>query len=139
MVQGDRTAARRDGVVRRASSWVGRCFRRLLLGDTIRDTGCSLRVMKREVARALPLEFRGAHRFIPFTARQLGFRVAEVPVRHRARTAGRGKYGIHNRAIPGLFDCFAMRWMRSRRRGVRYEEIVGEPAADPRPAVVGRE
>jgi glycosyltransferase involved in cell wall biosynthesis len=139
MVQGDRSADRRDSVVRRASSWVGRFFRRLLLADTIRDTGCSLRVMRRAVALALPLEFRGAHRFIPFTARQLGYRVVEMPVHHRARTAGRTKYGIRNRAIPGLFDCFAMRWMRSRRRGVRYEEIAGERAAGSRPAVVNQE
>ncbi|MHC4101822.1 MAG: glycosyltransferase family 2 protein [Planctomycetota bacterium] len=139
MVQGDRTADRRDGFVRRISSWVGRFFRRLLLGDTIRDTGCSLRVMTRALALALPLEFRGAHRFIPFTARQLGFRVVEMPVRHRARTAGRTKYGIRNRAIPGLFDCFAMRWMRNRRRGVRFEEVTGGRAADPRPMAVNQE
>ncbi|MHC4318774.1 MAG: hypothetical protein ACYS1B_09555, partial [Planctomycetota bacterium] len=58
---------------------------------------------------------------------------------HRARTAGRTKYGVGNRAIPGLVDCLAMRWMRSRRRGVRYEEIVGTRAADARPAVVNQE
>jgi glycosyltransferase involved in cell wall biosynthesis len=139
MVQGDRTAGRRDGFVRHVSSWVGRFFRRLLLGDTIRDTGCSLRVMDRAVALALPLEYRGAHRFIPFTARQLGYRVVEMPVRHRARTAGRTKYGIGNRAIPGLFDCFAMRWMRSRRRGVRYEEVSGGRVAEPRPVAVNQE
>ncbi|MHC4828052.1 MAG: glycosyltransferase family 2 protein, partial [Planctomycetota bacterium] len=139
MVQGDRTADRRDGFVRRISSRVGRFFRRLLLGDTIRDTGCSLRVMKRTVALALPLEFRGTHRFIPFTARQRGFQVVEMPVRHRARSAGRTKYGIRNRAIPGLFDCFAMRWMRNRRRGVRYEEVVGDRATGPRPMAVNQE
>jgi dolichol-phosphate mannosyltransferase len=139
MVQGDRSADRRDTVVRRASSWVGRFFRRSLLGDTIRDTGCSLRVMKREVALALPLEFRGVHRFIPFTARQLGYRVVEMPVHHRPRTAGRTKYGILNRAIPGLVDCFAMRWMRSRRRGVRYEEVAGAPALARPPETVNQE
>jgi glycosyltransferase involved in cell wall biosynthesis len=139
MVQGDRTAERRDGLVRRVSSWVGRLVRRLLLGDTIRDTGCSLRVMKRDVALALPLEYRGAHRFIPFTARELGFRVVEMPVHHRARTVGRTKYGIRNRAIPGLVDCFAMRWMRNRRRGVRYEEVTSDRAGDPRPMAVNQE
>jgi hypothetical protein len=118
---------------------VGRFFRRRLLGDTIRDTGCSLRVMTRAVALALPLEFRGMHRFIPFTARQLGYRVEEMPVHHRPRTAGWTKYGIRNRAIPGLFDCFAARWMRSRRRGVRYEEMCEKPRpADP-PSTVARE
>jgi glycosyltransferase involved in cell wall biosynthesis len=139
MVQGDRSADRRDSMVRRVSSWVGRFFRRTLLGDTIRDTGCSLRVMKRPVALALPLEYRGAHRFIPFTARELGFRVVEMPVHHRARTAGRTKYGIRNRAIPGLVDCFAMRWMRNRRRGVRYEEVAGARVAADTPMAVNQE
>lgn len=117
-VQGDRSSNRRDNVVRRASSWVGRFFRRLILGDSIRDTGCSLRVMKREIALQLPLEFRGMHRFIPVTARQLGYEVIEMPAAHRPRTAGVAKYGVWNRAIPGLVDCFAVRWMRGRRRPV---------------------
>ncbi len=121
-VQGDRSANRRDTIVRRASSWVGRFFRRMILGDSIRDTGCSLRVMKREIALRLPLEFRGMHRFIPVTARQMGYNVVECPVNHRPRVAGEAKYGIWNRALPGLIDCFAVRWMRSRRRDVHAEE-----------------
>lgn len=123
LVQGDRSAARKDNLVRRVTSFVGRLFRRWLLGDTIRDTGCSLRVMKREIALALPLEFRGIHRFIPVTARQLGYNVIETPVRHRPRTAGRTNYGIWNRAIPGLIDCFAVRWMRKRRRPTEFREL----------------
>jgi len=129
LVQGDRSQNRRDTIVRRASSFVGRTFRWMLLGDTIRDTGCSLRVMRREVALRLPLEFRGMHRFIPVTARQLGYRVIEEPVHHRPRVAGVAKYGIWNRAIPGLIDCFAVRWMRRRRRPVAFEEC--RPAAVP--------
>ncbi|GAB5495040.1 MAG: glycosyltransferase family 2 protein [Phycisphaerales bacterium] len=119
-VQGDRSAARQEGDawIRRFTSAVGRWFRRMILGDTIRDTGCSLRIMKREIAAQLPLEFKGMHRFIPVTARQLGYTVVELPVSHRARHAGEPKYGmgITKRAIPGLIDCFAVRWMRSRRR-----------------------
>lgn len=132
MVQGDRSRDRRDGPVRRASSRVGRLTRRWLLGDTIRDTGCSLRLMRRRVALALPLQFRGMHRFIPVTARQLGFHVVEMPVRHRPRVSGRTKYGIWNRAIPGLIDCLAVRWMRNRRRPVVGQEVAVEldrPAA----------
>lgn len=120
-VQGDRSENRRDNIVRRASSFVGRFFRRMILADTIRDTGCSLRVMKAEIARELPLEFKGMHRFIPITARQLGFTVIETSVNHRPRIAGEAKYGIWNRAIPGLIDCFAVRWMRSRRRPTTYQ------------------
>ncbi len=137
VVQGDRRASRRDSLVRRASSMVGRVFRRWLLGDTIHDTGCSLRVLRREAALALPLQFRGMHRFIPLTCRQFGYRVLEQPVRHRPRTAGRSKYGIRNRALVGLIDCFAVRWMRSRRRSVAYKEVdpsgtVSPPATETR-------
>jgi len=125
MVQGDRSGARRDNAVRRFGSRVGRWFRRLLLGDRIRDTGCSLRIMKREIALALPLEYRGMHRFIPVTARHLGYTVVEMEVGHHPRAAGRTKYGlgITGRAIPGLIDCLAVRWMRARRRPTDHEEV----------------
>jgi len=127
MVQGDRSRNRRDNIVRRAGSVVGRMFRRWILGDSIRDTGCSLRLMKREVALRLPLEYRGMHRFIPVMARHLGYRVVEMPVSHRARVAGETKYGmgVLTRAIPGLIDSFAVRWMRSRRRPVESAEVGG--------------
>ncbi len=123
MVQGDRSANRRDTFGRRVASWVGRTFRTCLLGDTIRDTGCSLRLMRREVALKIPLEFCGMHRFIPVTARHLGYTVVETPVSHRPRVAGQAKYGVFNRAIPGLVDCLAVRWMHRRRRPTRSSEI----------------
>ncbi|QNN22343.1 glycosyltransferase [Planctomycetales bacterium ZRK34] len=121
MVQGDRSANRRDTIVRKFSSWVGRTFRRTLLGDTIRDTGCSLRVFKRELGLQLPLQYKGMHRFIPVYARTLGYTVIEMPVHHRPRTAGEAKYGVWNRALPGLRDLIAVRWMRRRLRPVRCE------------------
>ena len=49
-------------------------------------------------------------------------KVVEQPVNHRPRVAGRAKYGIWNRALPGLIDCFAVRWMRARRRDVAARE-----------------
>jgi glycosyltransferase involved in cell wall biosynthesis len=134
MVQGDRSHARKDNLIRRIGSVVGRKFRLWLLGDTIRDTGCSLRLMKREIALSLPLEFKGMHRFIPATARHLGYKVVEMPVRHRPRTAGETKYGlgILQRALPGLHDLFAVRWMRSRRRPTQSIEVGPQPPT-PRP------
>lgn len=125
MVQGDRSHARRDNAVRKITSIIGRKFRLYFLGDTIRDTGCSLRVMKREIAEALPLEFKGIHRFIPVTVRHLGYKVVEMNVNHRPRTAGETKYGmgISKRAIPGFLDLLAVRWMRARRRPVASAEV----------------
>ena len=132
MVQGDRSHARRDNFVRRIGSVVGRKFRLWLLGDSIRDTGCSLRVMKREIAVQLPLQFRGMHRFIPVTARHLGYTVVEMKVNHRARTAGETKYGmgIVQRALPGLRDLLAVRYMRDRRRPTDHAEV-GTPRTGP--------
>jgi dolichol-phosphate mannosyltransferase len=137
-VQGDRSAARGQGdaKIRQFGSWVGRKFRLWLLGDTITDTGCSLRIMKREIALRLPLEFKGMHRFIPATARHLGYTVVEMPVAHRSRHAGEPKYGmgITKRALPGLVDLFAVRYMRSRRRPVTSEDlcstVVDEPCTE---------
>lgn len=125
LVQGDRSRARCDRFVRRAGSAVGRFFRRLLLGDRVRDTGCSLRLMTRGVACSLPMELAGMHRFIPVLARDMGFRVVEMPVRHHPRMAGQTKYGmgIVGRALPGLADCLAVRYMRRRRRRVAWREV----------------
>ncbi len=143
MVQGDRSHARKDSAVRRVGSLVGRKFRLWLLGDSIRDTGCSLRVMKREIAVQLPLQLKGMHRFIPVTARHLGFKVVEMDVHHRARVAGETKYGmgITKRAVPGLIDLFAVRYMRNRRRPVDHAEIMVAPQpnvsmSSPSPVVV---
>lgn len=136
-VQGDRSAARRAGDpwIRQAGSVVGRVFRRMILGDSIRDTGCSLRVMRREVTEHLPLEFKGMHRFIPVTARRLGYAVVEMPVAHRPRHAGEPKYGlgITQRALPGLIDCFGVRWMCNRRR-IPGPPVEHHPAPAPEPA-----
>ncbi len=129
MVQGDRSHARADNWARKQTSKVGRLFRQMILADSIRDTGCSLRVMRKEIALRLPLEFKGMHRFIPVTARNLGYTVVETPVNHRERTAGETKYGsmgIAKRAIPGLIDCFAVRYMRKRRRPVTASVLANE-------------
>jgi dolichol-phosphate mannosyltransferase len=124
LVQGDRSRGRREGVVRRLASFVGRMFRRALLGDRIRDSACTLRVMRRAVAHDLPLELTGLHRFVPFLAGQLGYQVIERPVAHRPRQAGTTKYGWGlSRALPAFVDLLAVRYMAARRREVRWKEI----------------
>lgn len=143
LAQGDRSRARRDNLVRRAGSVVGRVFRRTLLADRVRDTGCSLRVMRREFALLLPLQFRGVHRFVPVTIARLGGRVVEMDVNHRPRVAGETKYGlgIVQRAIPGLVDLFVMRWMFNRRRWTDWseQEDARSPVVTPDRARAGAE
>ncbi|WP_428387952.1 glycosyltransferase family 2 protein [Mucisphaera sp.] len=122
LVQGDRSANRRDTFVRRVSSAVGRGFRRAILGDDIRDSACAIRVMRREMALALPFEMRGMQRFTAYVARMMGYAVIQVPVNHRPRVAGKAKFGVWNRALPGLIDLIGVRWMKSRWQQIRTQE-----------------
>jgi dolichol-phosphate mannosyltransferase len=115
LVQGLR-GVRRDGLHRRLESAVGRATRRVLLGDPTRDTGCATRVMTARLARSLPLELAGMHRFIPAWARIAGFTVVEVPVHHRPRRAGVSKVRPFTRGVSGLLDCLALAWMKRRWR-----------------------
>jgi len=102
MVCGARTN-RMDTFVRRVSSRIARWARRAALRSQFTDTGCNLRVFKREVLQAL-MPFNGIHRFMPILAQAGGAIVKEVPVSHRPRVAGVSKYGIWNRLGRGVCD-----------------------------------
>jgi glycosyltransferase involved in cell wall biosynthesis len=115
---------RRDAWLRRASSWVANAFRNRVTGESVRDIGCSLRVMRRCFVERVKL-YRGMHRFLPTLLRLEGARVIELPVAHRRRRHGRSKYGIADRLFVGIVDVFAVRWMKSRRLAYRVSEATG--------------
>ncbi len=115
---------RQDPWTKRAASRVANAVRRRLTGDGIHDTGCSLKAFRREALACLKL-YRGLHRFLPALCRLEGFRVAEVPVRHRPRRAGRSKYGNWGRLWAGLADLWAVRWMARRRLDYQITEERG--------------
>ncbi|GAB4153456.1 MAG: glycosyltransferase family 2 protein [Planctomycetota bacterium] len=104
---------RMDSFVRRASSRIGNAVRNWITGDSIRDAACGIKVVRRDLFLACP-RFHGMHRFMATLVRHQGGRVLEVEVNHRPRAAGRAKYGIGNRALRGLCDCFAVRWLKKR-------------------------
>lgn len=114
---------RRDSFVRRFSSRVANGVRNRISLDRIRDTGCSLKVFRAEATRSIPW-FDGAHRFLPTLMRYQGFSVIERPVSHHPRQAGTSKYGIRNRALRGLLDVLAVRWMRARLIDFPVREVV---------------
>lgn len=118
---------RRDGFVRRASSRIANRVRNALTGDTITDTGCSLKLFRRGPALEVPA-FRGMHRFLPTLLRLAGHSVIEVPVNHRPRRSGASKYGIRNRLVPATLDLLAVCWMRRRWIDVRAHEVRPGPA-----------
>jgi dolichol-phosphate mannosyltransferase len=124
MVNGIRVE-RRDSFVRRLSSRLANAARNWIVGDHIADVGCSTRVLRREAALQAPY-FHGMHRFLPTLVGMRGFTVAAIPVAHRARRAGRSKYGIRNRLWGGIGDLFGVRWLVSRQRVWKAVELVAD-------------
>lgn len=85
---------RQDGFLfRKVPSYFANRLIARATGVKLHDRGCSLRAYKVEVARDMHL-YGEMHRFIPELASVAGFKMAEVPVSHRARSAGKSKYGI---------------------------------------------
>jgi len=106
-------AKRNDSWVRRVSSRVANATRRAVIGDSVTDIGCSLKVYRREALVGLPM-FVGVHRFLPALCAFRGARVVEVPVHHRPRTRGVSKYGMGNRLWRGIHDLVGVSWLKHR-------------------------
>jgi dolichol-phosphate mannosyltransferase len=114
-------AQRKDTVVKRITSRVANFVRSRFTKDGVRDTGCSLKAMKRECVGAL-VPFKGMHRFIPALVKSAGYRLVEIPVNHRPRKFGESKYGLGNRALRATMDMFGVRWLLSRRLDYKVRE-----------------
>jgi dolichol-phosphate mannosyltransferase len=112
---------RRDTVVKRLTSRIANTVRSRYTKDGVRDTGCTLKAMRRECVSAL-LPFKGMHRFIPALVKSAGYRLVEVPVNHRPRRFGQSKYGLGNRALRATVDMFGVRWLLSRRLNYKIRE-----------------
>ena len=80
-----------------------------ITGVNLHDYGCTLKLYKAEYLKPLRL-YGEMHRFVPAFAGFLGARIAEVPVNHRARTAGVSKYGI-TRTFKVLLDLMTVKFM----------------------------
>ncbi len=101
---------RQDSWQRRWMSWVANRVRARLLADRTRDTGCSLKILRRDLAKRLP-GWNGMHRFIPALACGMGYRTGEHPVHHRPRHAGRSKVRPWRRALAATIDLLGMVWL----------------------------
>jgi dolichol-phosphate mannosyltransferase len=104
---------RQDTLVKRLTSRIANAVRSRYTQDGVRDTGCTLKAMRRGCVSTL-LPFKGMHRFIPALVKAAGYRLVEVPVNHRPRRFGQSKYGLGNRALRATIDMFGVRWLLSR-------------------------
>jgi dolichol-phosphate mannosyltransferase len=115
MVAGERVK-RRDTWQKRFASRLANRLRRFLLGDNASDTGCGLKVFKREAFLVLPY-FDHMHRYLITLMLREGFQLRFVPVSHRRRGTGRSKYGVLDRALVGVRDLLGVMWLKRRFRG----------------------
>lgn len=104
---------RQDNFVRIMSSRLANGIRQGVLKDGVPDTGCGLKVFRRDAFLALP-HFDHIHRFIPALFQMCGGRVITETVAHRPRIRGKSKYGIRNRLFTGVVDLAGVSWLRHR-------------------------
>ena len=105
---------RMDSWQKRTASKIANAIRRAFLMDGAHDTGCSLKIIKREDVRFL-VPFKGMHRYLPALLGAAGLRLGELPVAHRPRRAGTSKYTIAGRAWVGIQDLIGVGWLIRRR------------------------
>ena len=123
---------REDRLTKRLVSRLANRMRNLFLGQSILDTGCSVRIFPKEIALRLPA-FRGVHRFFgPLLIRE-GCRIVQVPVRHRPRVSGKSHYHFGNRSIQVVIDLIGVAWLLQRpirfRSASSAEIVSGQPGA----------
>lgn len=104
---------RKDSFTKNMSSKIANGIRRTFTHDGMDDTGCPLKIIKTEVAKKIPM-FKGLHRFLPAMVLLQNGKILQVPVRHYPRIAGKAKFGLWNRLLGPLMDCFAYLWMKKK-------------------------
>ncbi|MEQ5819042.1 glycosyltransferase family 2 protein [Halomonas sp. SCS19] len=112
---GGHRVTRQDSALKRLSSRVANAVRARLLGDGSPDSGCGLKVIRRQAFLSLPY-FDHMHRFLPALVTAQGGRCLSRPVNHRPRGAGRSHYGLGNRLWVGITDLIGVRWLQRRSR-----------------------
>lgn len=113
MIVAGQRMRRQDTLLKRISSRLANGIRASLLGDNVRDTGCSLKLFRRQDFLDLPF-FDHIHRFVPALMKASGVAVVLVDVGHRPRKAGASKYGFWDRLWAGIYDLVGVRWLVKR-------------------------
>lgn len=102
---------RKDSFMKRFTSRGANFLRHVLVHDGIHDSGCSLKIYRRECFKGVNL-YGEQHRFIPAMLKIKGFQIGEVVVNHRPRTFGKTKYNW-KRTIKGFVDMISV-WFWSK-------------------------
>ncbi len=103
-VSGWRKDRQDDMISRKIPSMLANKLISFITNVKLHDYGCALKAYRFEIIASLRL-YGELHRFIPALAKEVGATIVEMPVNHRARTAGVSKYGI-DRIFRVLLDLF---------------------------------
>lgn len=104
---------RKDSYVKNMSSKIANGIRRAFTNDGMDDTGCPLKIIHTDYAKRIPM-FKGLHRFLPAMILLQEGKIIQIPVRHFPRIAGTANFGVWNRLLGPLADCFAYLWMKKK-------------------------
>jgi glycosyltransferase involved in cell wall biosynthesis len=121
---------RRDTAVKRLSSRIANAVRSRALKDATPDTGCGLKLIRRELYLELPF-FDHNHRFLPALVLRQGGIVVSERVNHRPRQRGVSNYGLFDRLWVGIVDLCGVMWLM--RRATNPVILADEEGAEAQP------
>jgi dolichol-phosphate mannosyltransferase len=104
---------RKDSWTKKLWSQIANMTRRFVLKDSIKDTGCSLKICTASSIRSIPC-FTGMHRLLPSLLIIYGYSVIEIPVTHRPRLMGTSNYSLFNRSWSSFCDLLGVFWLKKR-------------------------
>jgi glycosyltransferase involved in cell wall biosynthesis len=110
-VLGERAKRQDAFFIRKLPSYCGNWLIRKVTGTSIRDMGCTLRLIRRDQAQCLTL-YGEMHRFIPVLLMQAGARMLQVPVTHHPRRAGQTKYNL-TRTFRVILDLITVKFLHT--------------------------
>jgi len=117
-------ADRKDNILKKLFSFSSRIVSKLLGGNVVHDSGCTLKAFNKLSIPKLNL-FGESHRFVPLILKNEGYNITEIKVKHHKRAYGKTKYGI-KRLWRGFFDMIAILfWYKYSTRPLHFFGGVG--------------
>lgn len=115
---------RKDTISKKFFSYFANRLRRAVTGEKIHDSGCSLKIYKKECTKNIKL-YGEMHRYITAILSWKGYKVGELKVNHRPRTKGKTKYSF-SRIFKGMMDLLLIVfWQKYSARPIHIFGLLG--------------
>ena len=104
---------RKDSWQVKVASKIANKTRKFFTGDTVRDAGCTLKVIRKEHLQFL-MPFNEMQCYMIAMLEHAGLTLGQFPVNHRPRRFGNSNYTILRRAWRGIWDLIGVSWLLRR-------------------------